>query len=43
VSIAFGPRAIDDEDFAQFADRWAELFAQAVGGKLRKPSRLPIQ
>jgi serine/threonine-protein kinase len=42
VGVAFGPRAMDDEDLADFIDRWAALFASAVKGLLRRPSSLPI-
>ena len=40
--IAFGPKPIDDEDQESFMDRWAELLAKAVDGKLCYPRYLPL-
>ncbi len=39
---AFGPVPIDDEDEEAFLERWMNLFAKAAEGKLRYPSRLPL-
>jgi serine/threonine-protein kinase len=41
--IAFGPRAIDDENEDSFHDRWADLFSKAAVGQLTHPSSLPIR
>jgi len=41
--LAFGPRAIDDEDEASFHDRWIGLFARAADGTLRPPRELPLR
>jgi eukaryotic-like serine/threonine-protein kinase len=41
--IAFGPECIDDEDIGEFKNRWAELFAKAVSGKLCSPRYLPLK
>ena len=41
--IAFGPKPIDDEDFEEFCNRWAELLAKAANGELRHPPFLPLQ
>jgi hypothetical protein len=41
--IAYGPKPIDDEDTAQFCERWAELLAKACEGKLGPPSHLPLK
>lgn len=41
--IAFGPRPIDDENFEKFCERWSDLLAKAVNGKLSHPRRLPLQ
>jgi len=43
VAVAFGPRPADGEDFAQFADRWADLLARAASGRLGRPPRLPLE
>lgn len=40
--VAYGPFAIDDEQFLEFRDRWCDLLAQASQGQLRHPSYLPI-
>lgn len=40
--VAYGPLAIDDENFTDFANRWAGLLAKSAAGKLRQPSQLPI-
>lgn len=40
--VAYGPFAIDDEQFVEFRDRWCDLLAQASQGQLRHPSYLPI-
>ncbi len=40
--VAFGPRTIDDEDEAEFIERWATMFAVAAEGRLKYPSRLPL-
>jgi serine/threonine-protein kinase len=39
---AFGPRPIDDEDEAEFIERWTTMFAVAAEGRLKYPSRLPL-
>ena len=41
--IAFGPKPIDDEDFDDFCDRWADRLAKAVNGQLSYPRILPLQ
>lgn len=41
-ALAAQPKAIDDEDFAQFVDRWADLLAKASLGELQHPSKLPL-
>jgi hypothetical protein len=41
-SIAFGPKAIDDEDLSDFKNRWSELLAKAAKGELRHPRQLPL-
>jgi hypothetical protein len=40
--VAFGPRPIDDEDEAEFIERWTTMFAAAAEGRLKYPSRLPL-
>jgi hypothetical protein len=40
--VAFGPRTIDDEDEAEFIERWVTMFAVAAEGRLKYPSRLPL-
>ncbi len=40
--IAFGPKPIDDEDFDEFCDRWADLLAKGAEGKLSHPRQLPL-
>lgn len=40
--IAFGPRPADDENEAEFIERWTTMFAVAAEGKLKYPSRLPL-
>ncbi len=40
--VAFGPVAIDDEDFDALAVRWGDLFAKGVNGQIRYPSGLPL-
>jgi serine/threonine protein kinase len=40
--VAFGPRSIDDEDEAEFIERWTTMFAAAAEGRLKYPSRLPL-
>lgn len=40
--VAFGPRPIDDEDEAEFIERWTTVFAVAAEGRLKSPSRLPL-
>lgn len=42
-SIAFGPKAIDDENEEDFHDRWANLFCKAAIGQLTRPRELPIR
>lgn len=42
-SVAFGPCPIDGEEIDGFCDRWAELLARAVNGRLEHPRRLPLQ
>lgn len=39
---ALGPTLIDDEDEQRFQNRWKGLFAQALTGRLQRPSRLPV-
>lgn len=41
--IAYGPKPIDDEDFDEFCNRWAERLAKAANGQLRGPRNLPLQ
>lgn len=41
--IAFGPKSIDDEDFDDFCDRWADILAKAANGQLSHPRTLPLQ
>jgi serine/threonine-protein kinase len=40
--VAFGPRPIDDEDEAEFIERWTTMFAVGAEGRLKYPSRLPL-
>ena len=40
--VAFDPRPIDDEDEAEFIERWTTMFAVAAEGRLKYPSRLPL-
>lgn len=40
--IAFGPKPIDDENFDDFCNRWADLLAKAAKGELRHPRQLPL-
>jgi serine/threonine-protein kinase len=40
--VAFGPRSIDDEDEAEFIERWTTIFAAAAEGRLKYPRRLPL-
>jgi eukaryotic-like serine/threonine-protein kinase len=42
-SIAFGPKAIDDENEEDFHERWMTLFSQAANGQLKQPRELPIR
>jgi serine/threonine-protein kinase len=39
---AFGPTPIDDEDEDHFIERWMTLFGRAAEGRLKHPSRLPL-
>ena len=41
--IAYGPKPIDDEDFDEFCNRWAERLAKAANGQLTHPRVLPLQ
>ncbi len=41
--IAFGPKSIDDEDFDDFCNRWADILAKAANGKRSRPRILPLQ
>lgn len=41
--VAFGPVAIDEEDFDAFCDRWAGLLAKAAQGRLEHPRVLPLR
>ncbi len=41
--IAFGPKPIDDEDFDDFCNRWADILAKAANGQLSQPRKLPLQ
>jgi hypothetical protein len=41
--VAFGPRLIDDEDEADFHERYLGLLARAAVGQLSFPSTLPIR
>jgi serine/threonine-protein kinase len=41
--IAFGPKPIDDEDFDDFCNRWADILAKAANGQLSYPRTLPLQ
>jgi serine/threonine-protein kinase len=41
--IAFGPKPIDDEDFDNFCNRWADILAKAANGQLSHPRTLPLQ
>lgn len=41
IQFASQPRPIDDENIEDFIDRWADRFASACRGNLRKPSSLP--
>lgn len=36
------PKTIDDEDTPDFIDRWMQIFAKAVEGRLSNPGRLPL-
>lgn len=40
--IAFGPKAIDDENEIEFLERWTTMFAVASEGRLKYPTRLPL-
>lgn len=42
MNIAFGPVPIDDENQAEFHDRWMRLFAKAINGELSYPRSLPL-
>jgi serine/threonine-protein kinase len=42
-AIAFGPKAIDDENEAEFQERWLWLFARAASGRLKSLSTSPIR
>lgn len=41
--IAEGPKPIDDEDFDEFCNRWADLSAKAAKGQLEHPRVLPLK
>jgi serine/threonine-protein kinase len=41
-AVAFGPKAIDDEDEADFQERWLWLLARAASGRLNYVATSPI-
>jgi serine/threonine protein kinase len=41
IQIAFGPKCVDDEDTIEFIEKWMELIAKAIRGKLEHPRHLP--
>ena len=41
--IAYGPIPVDGENLEGFCGRWAELLTKASEGKLRAPSRYPLE
>ncbi|MGA2064068.1 MAG: serine/threonine-protein kinase [Thermoguttaceae bacterium] len=40
--VAYPPRPIDDEDEADFCERWLSIFTKAAGDKLKSPRDLPL-
>jgi eukaryotic-like serine/threonine-protein kinase len=43
TAIAYGPWLVDDENEAEFHNRWTWLLANAAEHKLRRPRQLPLQ
>ncbi|MBX3151504.1 serine/threonine protein kinase [Candidatus Obscuribacterales bacterium] len=41
--VCWGPNPIDDEDAAEFRERWLTMFAKAVDGSLRRPNTMPLR
>ena len=41
--VCWGPHPIDDEDAAEFRERWLTMFAKAVDGSLSRPRVLPLR
>jgi hypothetical protein len=42
LQAGFGPKPIDDEDEDEFVERWTTVFATAAEGRLRNPTRMPL-
>jgi hypothetical protein len=42
INLAYDPISIDGEDEDSFIEYWMDIMAQAIVGKLVRPSRMPM-